>query len=380
MKKDQMAEATLEFVEAIIEKLKINARAFDQSRIANSHFNGHIFRSNLKLPKKLVFNAQFRDCEFFGDLDISGASYTLNTTFENTIFHGLVNFSDCTFKKVRFHNCEFHGEVNFENTKFTELCDFWKAKFFKQVIFLKTDFLATTVFSSVIFNENALFTYSRLKEQIIFRGTVFKKGLDLSLTILEGELQTYDMRLNFETYKAQKVAEEDYEVSVTETGDIPYRNKVETYRILKYAAFSRQDIVSGYEYSKYETLAYSDTLGFWKWAEKINVWLNSKSNLHGTSWTRGILFTTLVGLIFFQFTLLFYGATFSLDYDNVSAATKFFMYYLNVAHKPDFIDEAYGKDTSSSRSLYYVFDFLGRIFISYGIYQTAAAFRKHRAR
>ena len=41
-------------------------------------------------------------------------------------------------------------------------------------------------------------------------------------------------------------------------------------------------------------------------------------------------------------------------------------------HKVDFLD------TEGTSILTYLFDFIGRIFIAFGIYQTVSAFRKYR--
>jgi hypothetical protein len=51
---------------------------------------------------------------------------------------------------------------------------------------------------------------------------------------------------------------------------------------------------------------------------------------------------------------------------------KYFLEFLNPTHKFDYIQE----DGLTTR--FYLFDFIGRIFVGYGIYQFIQAFRKYK--
>ena len=79
---------------------------------------------------------------------------------------------------------------------------------------------------------------------------------------------------------------------------------------------------------------------------------------------------------FFNLTILASGVySYSFDYFkwvNINENIKLFITFLLPTHNFDFLN------TEINCSLFYFFDFLGRIFVSYGIYQTIQAFRKYK--
>ncbi|CAH0994094.1 hypothetical protein EMA8858_00201 [Emticicia aquatica] len=147
---------------------------------------------------------------------------------------------------------------------------------------------------------------------------------------------------------------------------------------------NRGDLVEAGKYQAEEMNVYLQTLP--KNWEKVNVFLNKWTNNHGQSWQRAFKFTVISSLIFFLFYTwsLYYmfdsnyffkknGYSFLLDYKPFINKKMYFFEFFNPTHKFDFI-----RDQEITLSFWSSFwDFFGRIFIGYGIYQLIAAFRKH---
>lgn len=98
--------------------------------------------------------------------------------------------------------------------------------------------------------------------------------------------------------------------------------------------------------------------------------LNSYSNLHGESWGRALGFTLGAAAFFYALFLWSIGRLFlptSLDWELMGQYFQF----LDPTHKTDFVKGA----TLNFGS--YAADYVGRVFVGYGIFQFIAAFRKH---
>ncbi|WP_170106615.1 pentapeptide repeat-containing protein [Christiangramia gaetbulicola] len=309
-------------------------------------------------------------------------------------YEGLLYFDRCTFNsfvdlantnfhsKIRFRQCIFHGEVYFNNTTFHDLADFWRCKFEKRTSFFKTDFLATTVFSGSIFKENALFTYSQIEKLLILRRTTFIQGLDLSLANINGDLKLFDIQLD--DFKSVDNMPEtiEYEEGLEEKGEIYTANKRETFRLIKHIFQSNNDSVTSQKFSLLESITHRKEIWFrlnhdfrskdlWDY---ILLTLNRFSNNHKTSYIRGFAFTIFLGLftfIFVAWSSKTYEPATNFDQFDFGLAVSHFVQFLTPTHKFDYIDE-------NPSGQFYLLDFLGRIIIAYGIYQTIQAFRKFR--
>ncbi|WP_438712052.1 pentapeptide repeat-containing protein [Aquimarina muelleri] len=344
----------------------------------------------------------FRDCNFYDEIKLEHNSDYI--FFENCNFYKNIMAYNSTFNgKVRFRNCEFRGEVNFKNATFTELADFWMSKFYKKVVFYKTDFESTVVFSSATFYENVLFTYTLIDKLIIFRGTKFKKGLDLSLAIFSGKLSVFDILLKDFKTSAKYLDDSGYENLVNMSGDIPIKNKRETFRILKKYFENNNNVVESlpFKVSEKKTLLKEQFHELFRfnteyYKEKgMRAFLTSKvravfnlfvlllniiSNYFGVAYIQSALFTLAVGGLFFYLTILnsekyvfAYNWDWNILRDNIAGYANF----LIPTHKFNFLGEGFLK-TYKLSNWFYVFDIAGRIAIGYGIYQTIQAFRKFR--
>jgi hypothetical protein len=103
----------------------------------------------------------------------------------------------------------------------------------------------------------------------------------------------------------------------------------------------------------------------------FTLWLNKISNLHGESWVRtlGVFFLLIVPFIYLLFLWRIGRAFTSTEFD-CNLIWKYFE-FLNPAHNK-FIDA-----TKEVNGIAILIDFVGRVFVAYGIYQFIAAFRKH---
>ena len=334
---------------------------------------------------EVLNEVKFEDCIFNGKVNFI-SSFDLNATFRRVTFKKNTTFANSRFNaKARFNEVNFQDTVHFDNTRFADLADFWASTFDKAVIFYKTDFIGITVFSRTTFKKNVLFTYTLIDKVVIFRGTRFESGLDLSLCILNGNFNIFDIILtDFETIAV--IDDEDcYEDSVSESGIIPEKNKRETFKLLKTQLQSQGNKIESLKYSNLETITYYKQLhrAFWhqkKYYETFNDyiihWLNSISNKNEKSWVRGIFFTLIIAGIFFYSAVLstdrYYFSFDLLNLTDFYDCLKLYFEFLTPNHKVAFLDNF------DSTPLTYLIDFAGRAFTTYGIYQTIQAFRKHR--
>lgn len=363
------------------------------------NFEKKSFLGNLE---SIEYGLKFQDCIFEGSVTIyNKLNYTRNITFSNCTFNkkvfirgyeGIITFSNgCVFNeeitaenavlkgKIRFRQCHFKCLVNFRNTTFNELADFWRCVFYKKTIFYKTDFNNIVVFSAVTFKENVLFTYSLIAKLLLLRGAKVEKGFDLSLAIISGKLGLFDFRLS--NYNTQVInTEEEYEKAVSKEGDIPIKNKRETFRIIKDNLESQKNLAESLEFKTLEkqTLLnelWSD-LSFSKFFDVINLGLNWLSNKNGSSYGRAFIFTLCAGWLWFYISLIstetyFIESNFKeWEFQN---GVRQFIEFLNPIHKVDYL----GSEVVLS-TWFYVWDFIGKAFVGYGIYQFIQAFRKYK--
>jgi hypothetical protein len=359
------------------------------------------------LPTVKGYSLTFNDCTFDKNVNMSNDNNkSCVLTFENCIFEKEVIAEDAVMDgKIRFKNCHFKGVVNFKNTTFNNLADFWGCVFHEKTIFYKTAFLETAVFSATTFKENILFTYTLVNKLIIFRGTKVKKGIDLSLTIISGDLSVFDLNVNdYDAIDVSKYAKDElnknkrsnstkeekqrafdkiyenkYEKSVYENGEIPLTNKRETFRILKKYYESQSNFIESIPYKKLEKESlrkeFNNKTSLTNFLDKGVLFLNKYSNNFGTSIKYSFWFIVLFGGLLFYLSVLqtsLFSFSFSIDWDSFCKGLGYFMQFLNPTHKINYLGNV------NATTLFYILDFFGRIIIGYGIYQFIQAFRKFR--
>lgn len=126
-----------------------------------------------------------------------------------------------------------------------------------------------------------------------------------------------------------------------------------------------------FKFKSKELEAYDKSLKFSKnRLTKTNLFFSKWSNNFGRDWGRGILFTVIVAIwLYFLYACFTFGFTSKPSFDNLQFHLKYLIKFLSPIHKfTEF------KDYENVVSVF--FDYLGRIFVAYGIYQTVTAFRK----
>ncbi|MDO4763384.1 MAG: pentapeptide repeat-containing protein [Flavobacteriaceae bacterium] len=109
--------------------------------------------------------------------------------------------------------------------------------------------------------------------------------------------------------------------------------------------------------------------------DKILLWFNKNSNDFGTDWVKGVIFTTLVGLITSAFVLYPWYQDcvyFNPNTDGLGDFLQNLGEIMNITKWDKF--HLLGEKPTSWQ---YTWLFIGRIFIGYGVYQTIQAFRKY---
>lgn len=154
----------------------------------------------------------------------------------------------------------------------------------------------------------------------------------------------------------------------------------ETLRILKLNAQTQQDTINYIKFHSLELQAYRLQIKTKKWydGDRILLFLNTISNNHGLSWERGILFSLGIGALFFIPNLFLLNSPYWefrwsnwSDFWRVTGTTiKLFSQSLYAAHSFDYLNDY------NPKGIVFLFDLVGRIFLTYGYYQTIVAFRK----
>lgn len=178
------------------------------------------------------------------DFLLNDKQYKKNDKFELD----LLNFNESTFKgKVKIQFYDSIKDANFYNTKFEDLADFYRTKFYK-VNFERTDFKNIAVFSEVEFHCDVDFKYTKFLGTSIFRDTVIEGKLNLRDTIFKEDANFLDI-----TSKSRKVYDEekkDY-IHIGELEDIEVSNR-ETARIIKNFFDSSNNIIEANRFYKLE--------------------------------------------------------------------------------------------------------------------------------
>lgn len=180
------------------------------------------------------------------------------------------------------------------------------------------------------------------------------------------------------------------EVSVTEDRDEDliwlYEQQRLGYGQLKKICELKGDLFEAVQYHALQMDALYKSLN-WKHHtfEKLTLWLNSTSNQHGRSWKQALLFTTVTSVFLFTgycCSLVFYDGDIASQLSRYGDAQFFniishIFEFILPLHKSGFMEKAIDGLSLKENWISRIFDFSGRIFIAYGIYQLISAFRKH---
>jgi hypothetical protein len=261
--------------------------------------------------------------------------------FHGSKFLGQVDYSYTVFsKKTTFNHAEFKSKTNFYSATFQDLADFTRAKFTNR------QGNAECRFENTIFNHSALFMEATFDNLKFLNSVIRSQGYFVNSKIKNGNRETF------------RVIKDQF---------LKQNNTIDALN------FFKLEMVQKDKELKNELLKNN-------WSKKpigdflIN-FLNKISNDYGLNWIQGLIFTLIMGLLFFLLSLLFlkdfpYQIGFGNTIDGIIYGLKYYFQFLLPTHKPDYLIK-YNPTTG-----FYFFDLFGRIIVSYGIYQVISAFRK----
>lgn len=334
--------------------------SFRDSELSRLNFDNSVFQPKSVLEyincntKVASFRgATFQKVYFFASTFETAVSFNSSvftslqpgemSVFTGTTFKDDVAFDHVYFDQdVDFRSSTFHGTTRITNVDGANSCtDFSGSVFFKKAFFNGSKF-RSLIMSDVEFWEQLILSKVRL-ERLILSGSMFAKGSDF----FEAQIFSADR---------------------------------ETFRVIKNELLKLNNSVEALHYRRLEMDEYQKEIKHvGTVSERFLLCLNKLSNNHGISWLRGCIFTIAVSILAFSIYLLSLGNLpftwgFS-DFQAFSAASqttmKYYVDFLIVTHRINFMEEF------SPSACSYLIDFVGRIFIGYGIYQTIQAFRKY---
>ena len=283
-----------------------------------------------------------------------------------------INLNNFSYnQKIRFWKCKFH-RLHVYNATFNKLFELVESEVYSNAFFNKVEFNANCVFTKTRFHKNCIFTYSTFQKQGIFSRAIFRDknnlptGLDLSQSIVNGQLTFFETDLG--NYEAKRIDSNstEYDDAISDGLKIPIQNKRETFRIIKHQLLQQNNVIEAEKYDKLEkqTLLYETYKNF-KIKNMSNLFLlllNKYSNNYKTSWLYALIFTLSVASI--SHSIL------SISESNDFCDGLKFIKLLNP------IDFSFYSDAHSGK-IYTVY-FLAKISIGFGIYQLIQAFRKYK--
>jgi uncharacterized protein YjbI with pentapeptide repeats len=375
------------FKKSINIDIKRGAISFSGCRIMLNLFligeEAHLSLINTQLNGDTKIKGSFREvhCRISIGDEIRGKVFD----FSGNHVLGMADFSDSQFPEIRFSNTVFGSSFLFMNSISHGGGAFANVHFSKEANFHKSILWADTIFNGSLFEDILLFEDAISDGEIDFSGAIFKKRVffdRIQFKKLTIQHSTFSQIVSFKRCNINQIA---ISKAVFEEGTdflhakISYGDR-ETFRIIKNELLKINNNVDALHYKSKEMAAYEMELAwrahFWN---KFLIILNRLSNNHGVSWSRGLFFTLLVGALFYGLYLSSLGYLpfqwgwrgWDSFWRAAGTNIKYFIRFFIITHDLDFMKEY--KPSAGS----FIVDFVGKIFIGYGIYQTVQAFRKH---
>jgi len=341
------SEATLQG-EVEIEDCKFTNLDFEKAQ------NGKTF-CTLYANKSIIKKSNFNDSTL-GEVYFSKAIFEEDAKFDRCNF-AMFNCSEAKFKSSLFlNNAEFYSSVQFNG-----------AKFENTLVAPNLNKLGTACwadFSGCTFMSNTYFDFGNWDSFTCTRST-FVSPVSFHLT----KIRYVDFIGTF------------FQSNVDFSNTNYPESTTETFRIIKSELLKAQDRAGYLYYQSKELNQYEKTAVEWnkRPLEYFMLLLNRISTNHGIDWGRGVLFSLSVMVFFYTIYIISlpnrgfsWGYT---DWGSFLEATDYvvknFFVFIAIFRDSSFIEG------TSPNSFSYFIDFIGRIFIGYGIYQTIQAFRKY---
>lgn len=125
--------------------------------------------------------------------------------------------------------------------------------------------------------------------------------------------------------------------------------------------------------------SFTSNKGSFKIASIISLTTSKAYSLFGTSWTRALLVTMIIGIFFFLLMLRSAGSTLNFSdegWSNFWTSWRFFWQFLNPTHNITFMD-GFLNYKYSQNGVFVGLDFFGRILVAIGIFEIIRSFRMY---
>lgn len=333
---------------------------------------------------------------------ISEKSQIKGLVFESASFAKSFVISNSTLEEVSFSNTTFKKELIIETCEVKETIKLSYGKSLFNAKILNNSYLHNLVIGGNLSSESTLNISDSLFKEISFenfKNTGLVKLSDIRMDKLGslkirhsnlGKAEIYNSNFSKTRFEFEKSQISEIFISETDFPEYAYIGNDINYGQGKLAfgqlqtVFQRQgDSVRSYEYLAREVKNYYKQITLFsnKFFTKINLFLNCISNDFGRNWILGFVFSFGIGFVFFYFLILStkeYSFGFPINFN--WNFTESFLKFMNPLRHFD-TDDIFKNSDRIVRNLIlsnwsYLWDFLGRIFVAYGYYQTIQAFRK----
>ncbi|MDV3597367.1 hypothetical protein CMU77_15285 [Elizabethkingia anophelis] len=292
----------------------------------------------LQINKNTFQRLNFRDCIFGENFSFKNNNILTDVLIEQSTF-GNFNCQNTNFgSNVELNECEFNGNCAFEridgNRTSVKLnkCNFNRYVYFDDA----------NVYSIIT-------DLSFFKEIASFQNA--------SCHIIKFNRTHFDKMAFFTNIKIESKQELD----------------INTIRIIKAQLLKAENKIDYLEFKKYEFELFRKSLGKRKNGSKFILWLNKITSDYNTDWVRGFISTSVYGFIF---CIALYVAVFGLrEWSVVLGENRFWLGYFKYMIIPNF-SSPFEEEELELWWQYLIF-ILGKIFVTYGLYETIQSFRKY---
>lgn len=298
----------------------------------------------------------------------SGNNFKDKTTFENTSFKYNFQYlksSKTVYQHTKFYNNTF-SKVSFSNSNFIGKCSFDKC-----------DFLSTTWFEKCknLTNSKLGFVACEFKKYVLFDNS--------KINSFEISHSFFERKVSFDSFEANKM--KLHQVSFEKVAYFDDLNKSnekvlenwdrKTLRAIKRELTNSHNQIDYLRFKAYELNAFKKEVDQNKlnWKDSMILYFNEDSNYFGLDWTKGLQFIIKWSFLFYILHLLTYIFQEKCFY-LIPKQEDFYINYIKFINPFSFLKPPIEK----TENYFFPFSFfiLGKIFVSYGIYQTVQAFRK----
>ncbi|MFH6956331.1 hypothetical protein ACHRV1_02910 [Flavobacterium aquidurense] len=367
----------------LIDFVFLNESEFEKSKLC----------TNFNISKTKVTHFQFEKIEhvqgsfkFLGNKlsEKRGKTSFQNSTLTNVLFseNSFLGFS--SFKRMYFKSTaenskpigaafEFPG---FYKNIFSKV-SFSESNFMNTFQFENCDFLDTTWFEECknLGNSELKFVSCKFEKYSLFDSSKFDKIEILHCKFLEKA--SFE---NFETnyFKLHQVtfAGAAYFDDLNKTNNKVIENwDRKTLRSIKRELVNTHNQIDYLRFKAYELKAYKKEVdkSNLRWKDSLILKLGEDSNNFGLDWTKGISFILKWSFFFYALYIVWY-AFYINDANCNPTIEEFLVNYLKFLNPFSFLKSPI--EDAENYFLPFLFFILGKIFVSYGIYQTIQAFRK----